>query len=314
MFHTTPWTLILALSGILLERPLWAQDGADKKSQDSEIKGVISSLQELERSLKSVDLQMVTLGSYPGGLKFRTSGRLRVLGTTHFHILVESTFLGSGDDQLRSEVEKVITPDGVWSRQQGPIEAVYTKMSPALVKRLEVAQKALAAADKDNVRGAVAVPSLLSEGGRAPLGSALVEAFAQQFDLRLQAERRTLGGRECRVFRGPWRALAPADGEPAPADAVGPAMAEVVLDPRGVPVALRQFQRDGATLLELRVDRLRLDLAMKAADFVLPAPEGTVYQDVMDHRPSRAQIQRLLDEYQALDRVKSPTSAKPNRK
>ena len=53
---------------------------------------------------------------------------------------------------------------------------------------------------------------------------------------------------------------------------------------------------------------------MKKQDFVLPAPEGTVYQDVMDHRPSRAQIQRLLHEYEALDRPEPPGSARPAKK
>ena len=316
MFHTTIWILILGLPGILGAASLEAQDKPVKASQASGINKVISDLQKREKSLGSVELDMVTLGSYPGGLKFSTRGRLRVLGTTHFHIRVVSTFLGNGKDQLTSEVEKVITPDGVWTRQQGPIEVVYTKMSAALVKRLELAQKALAAADKANSGNQVAVPGLLSEGGRSPLGSAMLVSFDQQFDLRLQKAPRSVGGTECRVFSGPWRVPTRGgdnkDGGAA-AEPLGPASAEIVVRPDGVPIALRQFDRDRAITLELRIDTLTLNPALKKGGFVLPLPAGKVFQDVMDHRPSRAQIQRLLDEYEALDQPKPPVRDKPKK-
>lgn len=318
MFHTTIRTPILGLLGIVLGSLAGAQDKPPKSTQSLEINKVIVDLQKLEKSLKGVELEMETLGSYPGGLKFRTRGRLRVLGRTHFHILVVSTFLGNDEDQLSSEVEKVITPDGVWTRQQGPIEVVYTKMSATLVKRLELAQKALSAADKANSGSAVAVPGLLSGGGRSPLGSAMLVAFAQQFDLRLQEARRSVDGSECRVFSGRWR-VPTGDGDnkdggaAAPVERVGPASAEIVVRPDGVPIALRQFDRDHGTTLELRVGKLTLNPAFEESGFVLPVPEGRVFQDVMDHRPSRAQIQRLLDEYEALDQPKPPVRDKPKK-
>ena len=310
MFHTTRYTLIFGLLIALAGSPTAAQSESSKGSQDPSIKGLIDKIKKLEKNLKGVELEMATVGAYPGGLKFQTSGRLRVLGTTHFHIRVASAFLGNDDDQLRSEVEKVITPAGVETRQQGPIEIVYTKMSADLVRRLELAQKALAAADKANSGRTVAVPSILSDGGRAPLGSEMVAALDQQFDLRLQKERRKVAGVQCRVWRGVWRVPTPKGADPALAEPTGSASAELVVRPDGVPIAMRQFDQDQRQTLELRIDKLTLNPALTEKDFVLVVPAGTVFQDVMDHRPSRAQIQRLLDEYAELERPKSP----PNKK
>lgn len=321
MFHTTSWTLTIGLLGLFGGSPIGAQEKSEKTTQKPEVKEVIDNVIALEKTLKSVEIEMATIGAYPGGLKFRTSGRLRVLGTTHFHILVESTFVGSDDDELRSEVEKVITPDGVTTRQDGPIEVVYTQMTAALVKRLEVAQKALAAAEKASPGSVVVVPTILSDGGRAPLGSAMVTALAQLFDLSLQKDTRLVGGRQCKVLSGPWRVPTPVKDDKQPTEAqdatserVGAHSAEIVVRPDGVPIAMRQFDDKHVVLLELRIDKLTLNPGLTAKDFSLAVPEGTVILDVMDHRPSRVQIQRLLDDYQALPESKGKESPIPDPK
>ena len=59
----------------------------------------------------------------------RTKGSLRVLGKTHVHVKMNADF----GDGMVGENETVKTPEGVWTREQDPVQGtVYTYMRPEL--------------------------------------------------------------------------------------------------------------------------------------------------------------------------------------
>ena len=302
MIHTANWTLLTPALILGSGASAGAQSGSAKSKQVSEVQRLISSLEKREKALKSLRLKMTTSGSYPGDLRFSTSGTLRVLGTTHFHLEVRSSF-----DRVAKaicEVEKVITPDGVWTRQTGPVEDIYTVMSRDLMERLKDAQKAIAADRKENPMG---LPGPLSNEGRAPLGSAMLKALDHQFELAVEKGTKMFDGVECRVISGKWRGFPDTEeipNRPSESEPRGVQRVEIYLRTSDdVPIRMVQYSRVGKAL-EVTISKIEIDPKLEARQFVLEKPKGRKFMPVMKHAPSKAQIKRLLDEYEDLQKKK----------
>src|SRR5688572_10397217 len=99
---------------------------------------LVEAVQALEAE-RMKDFQSATVkrrqkGEFPDGGKFEVSGTIRVLGKTHVHEVRTGRF---GED-LHTEAEMVITPEGVWTREKDPIAGeVFTFMRPELVAELK---------------------------------------------------------------------------------------------------------------------------------------------------------------------------------
>ena len=73
-----------------------------------------------------------------------------------------------------------------------------------------------------------------------------------------------------------------------------------------IPVRIVHWGEQGTNpLLEISITNVEINPTdLDEASFVLDVEEGRKVIPVMDHRPSMAQIQRLLSEYAALQRDK----------
>jgi hypothetical protein len=319
MIHTAATTLLTLLALVVGPPGPGPQDKVGRPTQNPDIKRIIDNLKQRERTLKSVSLEMSTTSSYPSGTKFRTDGKLRVLGTTHFLIEVTSRFFGRAE--LQSRLRKAITPEGTWTFQSGPVEGggVYTHMDKDLMVRLRKAERALAA-DRDT---AMRNPGPMAGKGDAPLGSAMLAALDLQFELAVQAEKEDVDGVPCKVIRGKWRGFKGLDEDQI--NRAGRAVQRVevfVREADGIPIRMVQYNKvevepddPESTLVdeiafELRIKNLELDPKLDPAMFKLEAPEGTKFLPVMKHRPSRAQINRILEEYADLVANRPPKKGK----
>ena len=286
-----------------LSAAIRTQDDLARSAQQAEIDRLIASIEERETTLKGLRLTMSTSGSYPGGVTFHTRGTLRVLGTTHYHLRLEASFGGpGGPDEIRSLTEQVGTPEGLWSHQRGPVEDVYTVMDRDLMERLQTARRELA---KEKGSGAAVLRPL--DDTAHPLGSAALTALSQQFHLTVKPGTvRAADGTQCRAIEGDWRGVA-TDVEQPPEVA----RVEVLLrESDDIPVRIVHWGKPegedtGVPLLEIVLTDIEIDPSdLDEASFVLDVEEGRKTIPVMDHRPSKAQIQRLLDEFAALQRDK----------
>ncbi|MCB9869681.1 MAG: hypothetical protein H6837_07470 [Planctomycetes bacterium] len=297
MFHTTHAGWATACLALLPQAPAQAPSKPADASQTSAVSEIVRRLEQREARLKSLKLELRTEGSYPNGVSFRTQGTLRVSGGTHFHIRVASHFGAASD--IRSEVEKVVTPKGVWTRQKGPVEEAYTTMTAELAERLRRARRELAA--RRPSRPEEHLPGGLADDGKAALGSQLLAGLNRQFDLAPVDPPKKLGKVACRVLAGARRR---AGGEKKDAGAVDPtAVQRVEVWLRAadeVPVQVVQFASDGRVLLKLTIENLEIDPVLDPSSFKLVPPAGVTFQDVRTHRPSWAQIQRLLDDHAAM--------------
>ena len=299
MIHTAVRALSTSIVSLGILAVVQAQDESTQATQDTDIDRLISSIQRVEEGLQGLRLNMSTTGSYPGGVTFSTRGTLRVLGTTHYHLRVEASFGGpGGPDEIRSLTEQVGTSEGLWTRQMGPVEDVYTTMDKDLMERLKIARRELAK-EKESV---VAVLSPLEDSAH-PLGSAVLGALNQQFSLTVKPGTvRVLDAVECRVIEGDRRGVA-AGADQTP----DVARVEIFLrESDNIPVRIVHWGEQGTNpLLEISITNVEINPTdLDEASFVLDVEEGRKVIPVMDHRPSMAQIQRLLSEYAALQRDK----------
>ena len=145
-----------------LSPALWAQaESQPTPGEAMEVQDLIAKMKATEKDVDSALLEMVTRGTYPGGVTFEIRGSVRVLDRTHFQIRNRATF----EDDLTAEHEEVRTPEGAWTREKDPaFGEVYLFMKPELVEELEQVKKVLAAADE----GAPAAENPAED----PLGSA----------------------------------------------------------------------------------------------------------------------------------------------
>ena len=250
---------------------------------------LLKEIKEREKTAESVSLELETEGTFPDGSRFRTSGTLRVLGTTHLHSLMTAHF---GDD-IQAETETVKTPEGVSMREKDPVQGeIYLHMDADLMNRLQSATEHLG---KDaNMPGV--------GGPEGPLGSALLEDLDREFDLTVEGPK-VIDGQECWVVKGPLR------GEKAP-DGTSPDAVDIIVRRQDAAVIRMTQLRDEKPIVEVRI--LRMDMKpLDAESFVLEIPENASVIDIMQHPPARAQIDRILEEAREGDWVDPAGKSKP---
>ena len=105
------------VTAALLACALAAQRGeeAAPETQTPTVKELVAQMKVREKGVTSAYLETVSRGPLPGGTQFEIAGSVRVLDGTHFHIVNRATF-----EDVTSESEHVVTPDGVWLREKGP--------------------------------------------------------------------------------------------------------------------------------------------------------------------------------------------------
>ena len=153
MKHTGAIALVWLVQTLSSGAASAAATSPQDKPQGPTIKELVGKLQAREKSLKSVDMEFWTKDRFPGGGRIETRGRLRVLPGTHFHTSVQVLFEG----EIRSEMQTVVTPKGVWTRRRDPIEEVYLFMTPKLRKEMEAKEKtrqSLATEERERVKQA----------------------------------------------------------------------------------------------------------------------------------------------------------------
>jgi outer membrane lipoprotein-sorting protein len=292
----------LALLGGLLQGP------APLPAQEPQLPTVGELLQKVqarEKTLKSVEIEFSVRDRFPNNVRFESRGTLRVLRGTHFQTVVQVAF----DDEVRSEMQTVVTPEGVWTCRKDPIEEIYLFMSPELRKEMEAKTRRLG---ED-----AGLPGPLSGPKGGVLGGAMLKALSQQFDLKVTGQKK-IDGVRCWVLAGARRQ--PKTGEEkrnSPLEQPAPEKAEVVLrDPDAIPIRMTQFGADGTPMLSFQVHKLAVDAKLDPTTFKVDKPEGATFIDIQKHPPSWAQILRVREAYAELvekekDRPASEPASKP---
>jgi len=275
MQHTAKIALILALGS-----PCAAQTPKAPPTVDA----LIAAMKTKEGAFETASIEMSTEGSFPGGSSFKTKGKIRVLGKTHFHVVVESDF----GPEMHSETETLLTPEGVYTREKDPVQGeVFTYMDAELLGELRAASKVLG---KDSE-----LPGLAAGAPQGLLGSQVLGDLAAQFELGVSGPVEVKGD-SCWVVAGSLRAGASASDElEMSADRVD------VLVRRQDLVLLRMTQlKAGKPISEVRIDKIELNLPMTPESFKLEVEPDQKPIDVMDHPPMRDQILRIFEEAEAL--------------
>ena len=298
------WATLAVLSG-----PLGSLSQAPaQEPQPPTVRELLEKVRGREKAVKSVEIEFSVRDRFPNDVCFESRGTLRVLRGTHFHTAVKVAF----DDEVRSEMQTVVTPEGVWTRRKDPIEEIYLFMSPELRKEMETKTRRLG--ERANLPGPLSAP----EGG--VLGGAMLQALSKQFDLKVTG-RKEIDGVRCWVLAGDRRQ--PKSGEQgkreSPLEQPAPARAEVMLrDPDAIPIRMTQFGADGAPMVSFKVHRLAVDAKLDPTSFKI-RPEGATFIDIEKHPPSWAQILRVREAYAELeekekDRPASAPASQPAKK
>ncbi len=270
-------SLFVSLSlatGLLAQNP--TQEGM-------RLEDLITAMKAKEKAIKTASLDMETKGSFPGGIEFSTKGRIRVLGETHFHILVKSDF----GPEMAVETETLLTPEGLFTREKDPVQGeVFTHMDMELLSELRAASAATG--EESNMPGLSAGPS------QGPLGSRVLEDLVAQFNLEVTGPVR-VNDESCWVVAGPLRS-----------DAKQENFAGMSAD--GMDILVRQNDlalvrmtqlKEGKPVSEVRITRLEIDVPIPTASFKLEVQPTQDPIDVMDHPPMRDQIMRLFADAEA---------------
>lgn len=284
----------LGVAAALAAQPPAPAGKPSRSAQVTTVEDLVKEMRRRERGVRSARLEIVTEGTYPGGVTFRIEGSVRVLGKTHppSHTHVRMvTRLGEG---VTTEFETVRTPKGVFTREKDPAgEEIYTRMSPDLMRRLDEATRRLQ-------QGGVQAPGAPGNEIADPLGSRMLESLAQRFDLRVS--RVVRDGVDYFVVAGPAREGA---GDDLPDDLPAPDRVELMVRARDYVVERMVQFRSGKEILQVRVRALELDVPMSEDSFRIEVPKGVEVLDVMDHPPAAEHIRQLLEEAEKAGKSKA---------
>jgi len=253
---------------------------------------LLKTLQTREKSVKSVEIEFSVQDRFPNNRRFESRGILRVLHKTHFQTAVQVSF----DDEVRSEMQTVVTPDGVWTRQKSPIEDVLLFTKPEL--REEMEQKTRKLGETTRLPGPMSTP----KGG--VLGGAMLLALSRQFDLKVTG-RKVVDKVACLVLSGDRRQPKAGDdtgdresplAQPAPEKAT-----VIVREADAIPIRMTQFGADDKPMVSFEIHKLVLDAELDTTSFKIDKPEGATFIDIEKHPPSWAQILRVREAYAELE-------------
>jgi hypothetical protein len=266
------------------------------QSQPAFVKELVEKMRAAEQSATSVQLELRTTGSFPGGMSFQTSGTLRVLKGAHPRLHARMEY--SGADGIAGRMETLKTPDGVWILEDNPtFGGVLLVMDAALVGDLEWAASVLGRSDD--------VPGVDRQAA-APLGSSLVQEFAAQYELKVLS-RKDRNGQPGRWIGGELRS-----GLQSEADPGMPLFDRIEFFVREGDAALLEvvhFQQ-GRPAQRVEIDKLTLNQPLDPAEFRLSAGDRKP-TPVREHLPAWSQIERILAE---ADAKAGPGVERPSRR
>lgn len=274
--------LLSVLSGVTALQGASAQETVPAAPAEPSVADLIERIRAKEKATTAVSVKMRTRSALPDGAQFETSGTLRVLGATHFHVASKMR-MGEG---MEGEHEVVHTPEGTWMRDLDPIQGeVFTVMTPELIASVEAAAKVL---------GDDAIPGAIPGQNEGPLGSALLVSLDRRFALRVD-KKVVKDGIDHWVLRGEVRPGQTAEAEGLP----DPDSVEVVVSERPLSV-VRMAQFDtGKEILVIEIDDVQIDPPFAPASFKLDS-RGKRFVDAMDYPPMAAQITAMLDKAKAV--------------
>jgi hypothetical protein len=254
------------------------QPPADAKAEDPLVKELVAKLQDAEGKAKSVYQELRTKGTFPGGLKFETTGVLRVLRGEHPRLQARVEF--SFEDGFSGRMETLKTEEGVWILEHSPTSGeVYYEIDKKLIADLEWAAGVLGKADE--------VPGV-DRRGTAPLGSAMVQELSRQYMLA------PLSKKERNGTRGQWIGGDLRPGRPKADDVPLPDRVELfVRDSDGALLETVHFQ-DGKPTQRVEVVKLEIDKPMTDADFKIDTDQKP--RPVREYLPAWSQIEHVLAE------------------
>ncbi|MHC4514039.1 MAG: LolA family protein [Planctomycetota bacterium] len=285
------WLGLVLIQGAAQGLP--AQPGQDP--QPPTVGQLLKTLQTREKAVKSVEIEFSVQDRFPNNRRFESRGTLRVLHRTHFQTAVQVSF----DDEVRSEMQTVVTPDGVWTRQKSPIEDVFLFTKPELRKEME--QKTRKLGETTRLPGPMSTP----QGG--VLGGAMLLALSRQFDLKV-AGRQVVDKVSCLVLDGDRRQSKAGDDtgeqdqrESPLAQPVPEKATVIVREADAIPIRMTQFGADGKPMVSFQIHKLVLDAELDTSSFKIDKPEGATFIDIEKHPPSWAQILRVREAYAELE-------------
>ncbi len=291
MKHTGAKPLVwLGLAVALqLSQGLWAQ--ASRDTQTPTVRELLDRVRAREKAVRSVEIEFSIQDRFPDNRRFESRGCLRVLQGTHFYTSVEVSF----DDEVRSEMQTVVTPDGVWTRRKDPIEEVYLFTNPKLRKEMELKTRRL---------GETApLPGPMSAPSAGVLGGAMLLALSRQFDLKVTG-RKKVDDVQCLVLTGDRRSLQPGDTNRrrSPLEQPVPEKAEVILrEADAIPIRMTQFGSDGKPMVSFQIHKLAVDTKLDPSTFKIDKPKGATFLAIEKHPPSWSQILRVREAFAELE-------------
>lgn len=245
---------------------------------------LVEQVRATEAKVGSLEIQMRTSGTLPGGDRHEIEGRTRVLGKTHRHTMVK----GSMGSVMRFENETVTTPEGTWMRQSDPMQGeVFLRMDAALQKKLADASALLGTP----VPGAEDDPLAMA-------GSKMIEDMRRWFELGVSETR--IDGRDYWVLRGPARARGDETEQPM---RLGDEL-EILIDKLGLTVRRMLTFEQGTPKDSIEILSLTLDPRLEPTSFRIELPAGKSWLDVMNHPPSKAMIEGILSDAKEKERDK----------
>lgn len=273
--------VVAAAAVIACALPAFAQappSAAAAPAQADPVDGLVAAMRAAEGRLKSVAIELSTSGLLPGELPVTTHGVLHVLrgAQAALHARVEFTF----DDGIRGRCESAQTAAGiVWYEDNPAFGEVFVQIEPKVVAELEWAGEVL---QRDEL------PGMRDRRAQAPLGSAMVAALRQQFQLAVDGRTERTGE------AGTWLAgkrkpgLDVEDPDLPVADAV-----ELFVRARDQALLEVRHLQAGKTIQHLVVDKLEVDVELPAKLFEVDGG-GQSLRPVQQHQPLWELIDQTL--------------------
>lgn len=284
------------LSCLLAAAPGLAQAPAEPPvapQQVDPVAGIVEAMRAAEGRLQSLELELRTSGSLPGGVEFTTRGTLRVLRGTQskLHAAVRFRFA----DGLQGEQESLQDPTGITLFTDDPaFGRALVQIAPAVVADLEWAGGVLAKAD---------LPGMADARAAAPLGSAMLADLARRFALQV-TNRKDRAGDAGTWLAGARRAAGDDTGElplPTRVEAFVRAKDQALLE-------VVHYQGD-AVLQRITVERC--EVGVKFADTAFQVdPRGLSAKAVDQFPPLWEEIKQVLLEAESKAAEKRPSQRK----
>lgn len=270
---------LLLIAAAIAQEPLPKEVAKPKAGVMEE---VVQAIRAAEAKALQVRLEIMTEGTLPGDLSFKTKGSMRVLRTEQgalvaAHVVLDCTFAGG----IQSRMESVKTPLGMWTFEQNPtLGEVWLHYDRDLMRDLEWAGLVLQRSD---------LPGSKDARVSAPLGSEIVADLAQHYELAVMRSRER-AGEEGTWYGGDRK---PQQGQGDDADLPVADHVELFLRKQDTALLEVTYLANGKPIQRIKVLQCVLHEAMPLDSFALDS-RGIKPKDVREYPPEWEQLQQVL--------------------